>query len=292
MGYTKKPFEELDVMDDYLINAIAADEEVGEAFCRKVISVLLQRKIGKIRIIAQCTIPARTPEHRGIRMDVKIEEFGDESKTQLANVYDLEPHLRNDMNLLKHNRFYQAKSDSQYLRSGERDFNNMPNLFVITILNFDPFGYDYMMYTIRNRCMEISELEYEDGLRFIYFYTGGTKGGSKEIKTVLQYLQDSTAANATDATTRELHDYVSRVKVMLEVREGYMEFDDYIYFQRKDERRDTKVQDILELLEDYGEIPEELREKLMGTGDFGLLKKFHKLAARVNSIEEFMEKME
>mgnify|MGYP006922403601 CR=1 FL=1 len=68
------------------------------------------------------------------------------------------------------------------------DFSRMPNLFVITILNFDPFGYDYMMYTFENRCTEVEGLKYEDGLKFIYFYTGGTKGGNGNIKTMLQYL--------------------------------------------------------------------------------------------------------
>lgn len=77
---------------------------------------------------------------------------------------------------------------------------------------------------------------------------------------MLRYLQDSTAANATDDATRELHDYVNRVKTMAEAREGYMTFDDYICFQRKDERRDTKIQDVLELLEDYGEIPKRLQD--------------------------------
>ena len=75
MGYTNKPFDELDVLDDFLINAIAADPQVGKAFCRKLLSVLLQRKIGEISVIAQYTFPASTPEYRGIRMDVKIEEF-------------------------------------------------------------------------------------------------------------------------------------------------------------------------------------------------------------------------
>ena len=36
MSYLNKPFEELDVLDNFLINAIATDAEVGEAFCRKV----------------------------------------------------------------------------------------------------------------------------------------------------------------------------------------------------------------------------------------------------------------
>ena len=48
MSYWDKPFEDLDVLDNFLMNAIATNEEVGEAFCRKVLSVLLQRPVGKI----------------------------------------------------------------------------------------------------------------------------------------------------------------------------------------------------------------------------------------------------
>ena len=59
------------------------------------------------------------------------------------------------------------------MKSGETDFEKLPNLYVITITNFDPFGYDYMMYTIKNSCVEEPELEYEDGLRFVYFNTKG-----------------------------------------------------------------------------------------------------------------------
>ena len=83
------------------------------------------------------------------------------------NVYDLEPHLQQNMHISKHNRFYQAKIDSRYLKSGETDFSKLPNLYVITITNFDPFGYDYMMYTIKNQCMELPQLDYDDGLRFV-----------------------------------------------------------------------------------------------------------------------------
>lgn len=96
----------------------------------------------------------------------------------LCGVYDLEPHLQKDVHLPRHNRFYQAKIDSRYMKSGDDDFARMPNLYVITITNFDPFGYDYMMYQISNQCREVPELSYEDGLQFIYFYTKGKKGGT------------------------------------------------------------------------------------------------------------------
>ena len=287
MSYMNKPFEELDVLDNFLMNAIATDDAVGEVFCRKVLSVLLQREIGKIKVVAQYTLPAQNPKYRGIRLDVKVEEFGDENKTQLANVYDLEPHLQKNLHLPRHNRFYQAKIDSRYMKRGEDDFSGMPSLFVITILNFDPFGYDYMMYTFENRCVEVDDLKYDDGLKFIYFSAGGAKGGNGEIKTMLQYLQHSTIDNAMDDSTRELHDYVSKVKISPEVRESYMRFEDLIAF----ERRDTIVQDILDLLEDYGEIPDALKEKLSRTNS-EILRKYHKLAAKANSIEEFIKMIE
>lgn len=288
--YTNKPLEELDVMDDFLFSAIAADREVGEAFCRKLLSVLLGRKIGKIRVTAQHTLPAATPEHRGIRMDVEVEEY-EEGQEQPASVYDLEPHRQTGMNLPRHNRFYQAKADARYMQSGENDFSKLPNLFVITILNYDPFGCGYMMYTVENHCVEIPDLAYGDGLKFLYFYTGGTKGGSEEIGNMLRYLQHSTADNAMDTSTKELHDYVSRVKTIPEVRQGYMSLSERFYYERqegiKEGAKENAVENILELLEDYGEIPEELKERLKSIDDMALLKKYHRLAAKVKSMAEF-----
>lgn len=299
MSYTNRPFEELDVLDNFLMNAIATDEKVGAAFCKKVLSVLLQRPVGKVKVVAQYTLPARNPRYRGIRMDVKVEEFENGNEAQVANVYDMEPHLQKDLHLPRHNRFYQAKVDSRYMKRGDDDFSGMPNLFIITILNFDPFGYDYMMYSFENRCAEVPELKYEDGLKFIYFFTNGTKGGSEPIRTMLQYLQRSTADNAKDESTKELHDYVCRVKTAPEVKEDYMRFEELIAYERADAAQKatlevthtTKVQDILELLEDYGEIPDTLEQTLTQASPEAL-KSYLKLAAKADSIEAFMATIE
>lgn len=298
MAYTKKNLEQLNIMDDFLIRAIAADKEVGEAFCRETLSVLLQRKIGAIRVITQRTIPPFAPTMRGIRMDVEIvEDLETEGEQRLpsANIYDLEPHIPNNMDLLRHNRFYQARIDSRYLKSGQRDFSNMPNLFVITILNYDPFGYDYMMYTIRNQCEEIPELNYKDGLLYIYFYTAGTKGGTPEMKAMLKYFRDSTEKNAVNESTRKIHEYANQVRMMPEVRDAYMTFDDMIYWQRQDAAeeaaKETTIQCICDLLEEYGEISETIMSRLNNENDRNILAKWLKLAAKVNCMDEFAEKM-
>lgn len=288
MSYTKRNLEELDIMDDFLINAIATDEEVGEAFCREILSVLLQRKVGAIRVVSQRTIPALTPKMRGIRMDVEVvEDLSSEERLPAMNIYDLEPHIPENMDLLRHNRFYQAKIDSRYLKSGERNFSKMPNLFVITILNYDPFGYDYMMYNVSNGCKEVPELEYADGLFYIYFYTDGVKGGTPEIKAMLNYFKKSTQENVTDEATKKIHGYTSKVKVEPEVRDAYMKYEDIIYH----ERLNTMIQCIYELLEDYGEIPKDIIDRLNSEKDAGALTKWLKLAAKADSMEDFVRKM-
>lgn len=48
-----------------------------------------------------------------------------------------------------------------------------------------------------------------------------------------------------------------------------------------------KAEATLELLEDYGEIPEELRKIVMGQTDLNILKKWLKAAAKAGSIKEF-----
>lgn len=295
MNYFSKTLEELDVIDDFLMNAIVMNEEVGVPFCKRVLSVLLQKQIGEIKIAAQRTLPPPVPGLRGIRMDVEIMECVQNECESIASVYDIEPHLQKDLCFPKRNRFYQAKIDSRFMKSGEVDFSKMPNLYVIIITNFDPFGYDYMMYTIKNRCIEEPSLNYQDGLQFIYFNTQGTKGGSKEIKTMLKYLQDSRRENAINEATKEVHDYVSRVKILPEVRDGYMKFEEIIALARKDEREETTLfvtqNSILELLEEYSVVPKELEEKIKAQKNMETLKAWHKLAAKAGSIEEFKEKI-
>ncbi len=124
MSYTKRSLEELNVMDDFLFSVLTADREVGIPFCRTVLSVLLQRTIGNLRIVSQRVIPALRPGLRGISMDVEILEAKDKKEGQeeeIVNIYDFEPHLKKDVNIARHNRFYQARIDSRYMNSGDND---------------------------------------------------------------------------------------------------------------------------------------------------------------------------
>lgn len=245
MSYISKPFEELDIMDDFLMNALANDPEVRELFCRTLVTSLLQCELGKIRVTVQRMIPSEIPSRRGIRMDVEVVEYEDNSSgLNTRTIYDIEPHQQENIDLIKHNRFYQAKIDSQNLASGEKDFFALPNLFVVTITNYDPFGYDYMLYTVHNGCDEIPELQYDDGLQFLYFYTGGKNGGSTAVKKLLNYIQESTIENVTDEATQKLHECVSKVKVSPEARLEYMMWEEKVFYIKRDTKEEVYLNQI------------------------------------------------
>ncbi len=125
-----------------------------------LLSTLLCRRIGRVKVTVQKVVPPLSPDAKGIRLDVKVEETlgGKEEEEAAVRVYDIEPHLRRKESLARRNRFYQAMTDSSHLKRGERDYGNLPDLYVLTILDKDPFGYNQMVYSIRNRCEEVKEL--------------------------------------------------------------------------------------------------------------------------------------
>ena len=153
-----------------------------------------------------------------------------------------------------------------------------------------------MMYTFRNKCVEVPDLPYEDGLQFIYFNTTGKNGGCKEIADLLHYMERSTADNAVDDATRLIHRYVEEVKIAPEVRNGYMRFDDIIAWERKDAQEEAiiaiTIQNTMDLLSDYGEVPPSLQDRLAETSNLDTLKRWLKLAAKSDSIESFIQQMD
>jgi hypothetical protein len=116
---------------------------------------------------------------------------------------------------------------------------------------------------------------------------------------MLRYFQDSRAENVTDAATRKLHEYLSKVKMQPETRLAYMKYDEIIAWERREAAEEAAEEAtrtatcatmqfaVLELLEDYGEIPDSLREQIEQEESIDTLKKWHKVAAKATSIEEF-----
>ncbi len=120
---------------------------------------------------------------------------------------------------------------------------------------------------------------------------------------------------AVDEATRELDRYVDSIKSNSVLKGDYMTVGDFIDNERREEREETTarvtkevtervtkqvtecvtvsiLQDgILDLLNDKGTVPEDLRNKICEETDHEKLRHLLLLAGRVQSVEEFAQKI-
>lgn len=108
-------------------------------------------------------------------------------------------------------------------------------MWTIWILLYDPFGFEYMLYSVKNIVEECPEIEYNDGVRKIFLYTKGKNGGTQALKDLLTYMQNSNEENAVDEELRKLHSSVNRLKHSKEIGVKYMQMYEVIKYKVKEE---------------------------------------------------------
>ena len=223
-----RPLAELDLLDDFLFNALLAYPEYGRRFCRKFLKILFGRDFKNLNIVTQKSYGGLDTGYHGARLDVYIEE-GDEvevDSTNVSAIYDIEPdknNKRKDIDAIpQRTRFYHAIIDRRCLKSGQ-SYDRLKKVFVIFICPYDPFGDDRMIYTIRNQCVENPELPYDDGARTIFLYTKGKKGRDNEsLSQLLDYMENTTRENAVTEELEDIQEMVDVVKEDAEVTVAYM----------------------------------------------------------------------
>ena len=231
----KKTLQDLSLIDNFLFGAMMTDPDVGIPFSRKLIKLILGKEISDIQITPQKVFYGVDTDMHGARLDVYIEETvsADGQTEEMAqiieddsSIFDIEPEKNHDTisveGLPKRVRFYHAKIDNAALPSGE-DYRKLKKVYVIFITPFDPFGYNRMVYTIKNYCVEQPDMEYEDGAMTIFLYTKGSVGNySEDLQKFLTYFEESTDENAVTDDLRELQSMVSQIKDNRKVGLSYM----------------------------------------------------------------------
>ena len=251
MQNERKKLEELNLLDDFLFNAMMTYPEMGEKFTRKILKLLFNREFRNLKVIAQKSYGGLNTDLRGARLDVYVEsdDSAEIDASEDASIYDLEPDKNDKARYIaafpQRIRFYHAIIDSRSLKSGE-DFGKLKRVYVIFICNYDPFGYDRVKYTIRNMCVEEPEMPYDDGAQTTVLYTKGTKGDdiSEELRQFLNYMENTTQTNAVNDTLKDIQKMVDIVKRDGEVSWSYMkgfERDTIMYEKGQEaERKNTE----------------------------------------------------
>ena len=223
----RRKLEELNLMDDFLFNAMLTHPETGEKFTHTILKLLFNRDFKNLKVSAQKFYAGMNTDLRGARLDVCIEgDCVDIDGEDIPSVYDVEPDQNDKAKAIvafpKRSRFYHAIIDSRSLKSGE-DFGKLKQVYVIFICNYDLFGYDRVWDTIKNRCLEEPEMDYEDGAVTIVLYTRGTKGKiSEEFRQFLNYMENTDQNNAVNDELKSIQRMVDAVKRDGEVSLRYM----------------------------------------------------------------------
>ncbi len=259
----RKTLEEMNLLDDFLFGSVVAYPEIGERFVRSLLKTIFGREFKHLSVTAQKVLYGANTNLHGARLDVYMEPEVEDSFEERATVYDIEPDLKDfpaDKKALPRRiRFYHGKIAARSLNSGA-DYNTLKNVVVIMIMPYDPFDLNRMMYTIKNKCVEVPEMEYEDGASTLSFYTKGTEGvPNTAVKQILQYMEDTTYENAVNEELREIHRMVENVKKDAEVGGVRIQMVDEL-IKTSDENA-KQAEENAKLTEEITKLKEELAQK-------------------------------
>lgn len=153
---------------------------------------------------------------------------------------------------------------------------------------------------IKEKSMVYPNLGLGSGERTIFLSTDGEneKDEPEELVQFLKYVKadlEESESSFEDKYVQTLQKAVRHVKESRELEEKFMVLEEML----QDEREEGKIEGreegrtegralaVIELLETIGEVPQSLREKILGQTDTSVLSRWLKLAARAQSIEQF-----
>ncbi|MBQ8233892.1 MAG: Rpn family recombination-promoting nuclease/putative transposase [Lachnospiraceae bacterium] len=289
-----KTLQELTLTSKFLFDQTMDIPEAHEA----ALQIILQNELIKLLTPSQTEKEIRTmPWLRSIRLDVYAMD-------QDNTLYNTEMQAERKGDLIKRSRYYQGLIDSSLLEPGNVNFNKLNNTCIIMITPFDLFGEGKYQYTFRSYCEEKRELELGDGAVRIFLNTRGTnnKEVNKELVDFLHYIEktdDESAEAANSERIRLIHECVRKIKSSEEMGVKYMQLWEEKVYEREEGREEGKVigeavgkaigkaEAVLEILQEFGEVPEELKDCILAQQDITVLNSWLKAAIKADSIGEF-----
>ncbi|MDY2812397.1 MAG: Rpn family recombination-promoting nuclease/putative transposase [Dorea sp.] len=291
----RKQLKELTLKDNFMFGAVMMEEEN----CKRFLELALEFPIERVEVSKEKSIVYH-PEYKGVRLDVYAK---DEKNTR----YNVEMQVVKKPELGKRVRYYHGQIDMELLLSGS-DYTELPEVYVIFICDFDPFGKKKYRYTFERRCAEDTETYLKEGCKSIFLSTSGKndKEVPKELVKFLNFVKADLNESETDFEddyVGQLQETIHRIKTNREMEERFMIFEEMLRDERAEGKAEgkaegraegkveAKIEDILELLGDKAQISEDLRSKIESEKNLETLTRWYKLAVKVDSLEEFLNQM-
>lgn len=285
-----KTLQELNLTDDFLFDMTTEELEN----CKAIIELTTGLRLKSLKWKSGQKVIHNLPGKRGVRLDFIAE-------SEDGRIFDVEMQNRNEGNIPKRTRFYQALIDAPILKSGERGFDKMNPLYIIIICNYDPYGKKKYCYTFDNQCKEVPGLRLGDEVTKLLLSTKGENEEevSKELVDFLHYVTESNEnglPDECDERLKRLHESIREIKASADMEVEYMKMEERERIIRDEGKQigiiNGKIESVLELLEDKGEVPEKVKAEIFAETDPEVLKKWLRLAAKSETIEEFCKEID
>ena len=231
-----KPLKELNLLDDFLFDVTTMDLDA----CKIIIELSLGMTLKSIKWKEGQKVVHNLPGKRGIRMDFCVED-GE------GNFIDVEMQKRNEGNIPKRTRFYQALADAPILKSGEKGFDNLPPSYMVIICGFDLYHRGKYRYTFEHRCKEVPGLCLGDECRKIILNTKGRNDEEVDRALVdfLHYVENSREEELSedcDIRLKHLHNKIAQIKLSDEMEAAYMRTEEWErLIEEKGQKRGEKA---------------------------------------------------
>ena len=285
-----KTLQELNLTDDFLFDV--ATEELEN--CKAIIELTTGLRLKSLKWKSGQKVIHNLPGKRGVRLDFIAE-------SEDGRIFDVEMQNCNEGNIPKRTRFYQALIDAPILKSGERGFDKMNPLYIIIICNYDLYGKKKYCYTFDNQCKEVPGLRLGDEVTKLLLSTKGENEEEvpKELVDFLHYVTESNEnglPDECDERLKRLHESIREIKASADMEVEYMKMEERERIIRDEGKQigiiNGKIESVLELLEDKGEVPEKVKTEIFAETDLEVLKKWLRLAAKSETIEEFCKEID
>lgn len=131
----------------------------------------------------------------------------------------------------------------------------------------------------------------------LYFLSTKGKNAEEVPKELVHFLKfvkadiKESQDDFQDEYVKQLQKFVEHIKKDREMEERFMLFEELLKEERKAGREEGMAEAIIVFLSKYGEVPDTLSEKINEEKDMEVLKKWIRLSAKVESIEEFVSKI-
>lgn len=256
----RKTLQEQTIRDNFMFGAVMLEAEDS----RRLLELILEKEIEKVEVSAEKSI-VYNPEYKGVRLDVYTR---DSENTR----YNIEMQTAVTSTELR-SRYYHSQMDMELLLSGV-DYENLPDVYVIFICDYDPLGRGKYRYTIDSQCKESPEHDYRDGVHTIMLSTKGENQEDvpEELVKFLKYVGARLEESEKDFGSeyvRQLQEAVRRVKEDRNMEERQLVLDLVI----KDHEKAARKEGIKEGIKEGADRVNRLHLCLIQEGRFDDLKK-------------------